>query len=354
MESRPLVPIFDGHNDTLLHVLGDHPRPRRDFFKRNEKGHIDLPRAREGGFAGGFFAAFTTPDPASGGLDPDFEEVVSDTRLPPPVGQYFALNMTMSLAAALFRMEAESGGQFKVVRTAAELRECLTNGTVAAIFHVEGAEAIDAQFNSLEVLYQAGLRSLGIVWSRPNIFAEGVPFGFPLSPDTGPGLTALGRQLVKECNRRGILVDLSHLNEKGFWDVAEISQAPLVATHSNAHAVSASARNLTDRQLDAVRDSGGIVGVNFSVGFTRADGATDATTPLESVATMFDYLCERMGVEHVAFGSDFDGTTIPDELGDVAGLPRLVDALRAKGFGEKELAKLGTENWLRVLEATWK
>ena len=181
-----------------------------------------------------------------------------------------------------------------------------------------------------------------------------MPFGFPLSPDTGPGLTALGRQLVKDCNRRGILVDLSHLNEKGFWDVAEISEAPLVATHSNAHAVSASARNLTDRQLDAVRESGGIVGVNFSVGFTRADGAKDATTPLESVATMFDYLCERMGVEHVAFGSDFDGTTIPDELGDVAGLPRLVDALRAKGFGEKELAKLGTENWLRVLEATWK
>jgi membrane dipeptidase len=354
MENRPLVPIFDGHNDTLLHVLGSYPRPRRDFFKRNESGHIDLPRAREGGFAGGFFAAFTTPDPATGGLDPDFERVVSDTRLPPPVGQYFALNMTMSLAATLFRMEAESGGQFKVVRTAQELRECFANGIVAAIFHIEGAEAIDAQFNSLEVLYQSGLRSLGLVWSRPNIYAEGVPFGFPLSPDTGPGLTARGRELVRECNRRGILIDLSHLNEKGFWDVAEVTNAPLVATHSNAHAVSASARNLTDRQLDAVKDSGGIVGVNFAVSFTRADGGKDADTPLESLATMFDYLCERMGVEHVAFGSDFDGTTIPAELGDVAGLQRLVDALRVKGFSEADLARLGTENWLRVLDATWK
>jgi len=354
MESRPLVPIFDGHNDTLLHVLGDHPRPRRDFFKRNDSGHIDLPRAHEGGFAGGFFAAYTMADPGTGGHPADYERTESDTRLPPPVGQYFALNMTMSLAAALFRMESQSDGRFKVVRTVAELRRCFSEGTVAAIFHVEGAEAIDAQLNSLEVLYQAGLRSLGLVWSRPNIFAEGVPFGFPLSPDTGPGLTGLGRELVRECNRRGILVDLSHLNEKGFWDVAGITDAPLVATHSNAHAVSASARNLTDRQLDAIKDSGGIVGVNFAVSFTRPDGGRDADTPLESLATMFDYLCERIGVEHVAFGSDFDGTTIPAALGDVAGLPRLVDALRAKGFSEPDLRRLGTENWLRILDATWK
>lgn len=354
MEKRPLVPIFDGHNDTLLHVLGSHHRPRRDFFKRNDSGHIDLPRARDGGFAGGFFAAYTTPDPATGGLDPASESALSDARLPPPVGQSFALNMTMSLAAALFRMEDRSEGQFKVVRTAAELRACFSEGTVAAIFHIEGAEAIDAQFNSLEVLYQSGLRSLGLVWSRPNLYAEGVPFGFPCSPDTGPGLTALGKDLVRECNRRGILIDLSHLNEKGFWDVAALSDSPLVATHSNAHAVSASARNLTDRQLDAVKDSGGIVGVNFAVSFTRADGGKDADTPLESLTTMFDYLCERMGVEHVAFGSDFDGTTVPAELGDVAGLPRLVDALRKKGFTETDLTKLGTENWLRILDATWK
>ena len=354
MPNAPLVPIFDGHNDTLLHVLGTTSRARRDFFTRNEKGHIDLPRAREGGFAGGFFAAYTTADPAAGGREPGHQPGSSETRLPPPVDHYFALNMTMSLAAELFRLEERSGGEFRVVRTVAELRECFARGTVAAIFHVEGAEVVDAQLNSLEVLYQSGLRSLGLVWSRPNLFAEGVPFGFPLSPDTGPGLTSLGRELVRECNRRGILVDLSHLNEKGFWDVAALTDAPLVATHSNAHAVSASARNLTDRQLDAVRDSGGIVGVNFAVSFTRPDGGNDPNTPLEPLVTMFDYLCERIGVEHVAFGSDFDGTTVPAELGDVAGLPRLVDALRARGFSEADLHRLGTENWLRVLDATWK
>ena len=350
---RPLIPIFDGHNDTLLHVLGSDRRERRDFFKRNEKGHIDLPRAREGGFAGGFFAAWTPPDPATGGREPGADEVALPP-FPQPVDQYYALHMTMALGARLFRLEAESGGQLKVVRSTGELRQCFNEGTIAAIFHVEGAEAIDPSFDALEVLHRAGLRSLGLVWSRPNLFGEGVPFGFPLSPDTGPGLTSLGRDLVRECNRRGILVDLSHLNEKGFWDVAALTDAPLVATHSNAHTVSASARNLTDRQLDAIRDSGGIVGVNFAVSFTRPDGGRSADTPLAAMATMFDYLCERMGVEHVAFGSDFDGTTVPAELGDVAGLPRLVDALRARGFSEPDLRRLGTENWLRVLDATWK
>src|SRR5204862_5975253 len=112
-------------------------------------------------------------------------------------------------------------------------------GTIAAILHFEGAEPIDSQLNALEVFYRAGLRSLGLVWSRPNAFGEGVPFRFPSSPDTGPGLTAAGRELVRECNRLGILVDLSHLNERGFWDVADVTTAPLVATHSNAHALSA-------------------------------------------------------------------------------------------------------------------
>ena len=124
---------------------------------------------------------------------------------------------------------------------------------LAAVLHIEGAEAIDANFELLDVLYAAGLRSLGPVWSRPNAFGHGVPFRCPSSPDTGPGLTDLGKALIGACNRLRILIDLSHLNERGFWDVAAISNAPLVATHSNAHAISPHSRNLTDRQLAAIR-----------------------------------------------------------------------------------------------------
>ena len=353
-----LLPVFDGHNDVLLSVYGGYPgADQRSFFVRGENGHLDLPRAREGGFAGGFFAVWVTPDLASRRPalrpDPDADPEDEWRVLPPPIGQTFALRMAMSLTATLFRLEEESAGELEIVRDARALRACLERGTIAAILHFEGAEAIDPELNALDVLHRAGLRSLGLVWSRPNAFAEGVPFRFPSSPDTGPGLTSAGRDLVRECNRKGIMVDLSHLNERGFWDVAELSTAPLVATHSNAHAVTPTPRNLLDAQLDAIRDSGGIVGVNFAVQFTREDGRREADTPLESLVRHFSYLAERMGVDHVAFGSDFDGATIPADLRDAAGLPRLVDALRRAGFRDADLRKLAHENWLRVLERTW-
>src|ERR687885_810159 len=120
------------------------------------------------------------------------------------------------------------------------------------VLHIEGAEAIDPELEALELWYAAGLRSLGPVWSRPNAFGEGVPFAFPASPDTGPGLTRAGKALVRRCAELGIAVDLSHLNEAGFWDVARLDQGPLIASHSGAHALAAASRNLTDAQLDAV------------------------------------------------------------------------------------------------------
>jgi membrane dipeptidase len=355
METAERQPIFDGHNDVLLAVYGLNGK-QRSFFARSDVGHLDLPRARDGGFAGGFFAVWIPPDPASRrpSLQPPREDAQEQTGLPPTIGQPFALRMAVALTATLFRLEEESAGELEVVRDVRGLRACLERGTIAAILHFEGAEALDPELNALEVFYRAGLRSLGLVWSRANAFAEGVPFRFPSPPDTGPGLTAAGRDLVRACNRLGIMIDLSHLNERGFWDVAQISDAPLVATHSNAHALTATPRNLLDTQLDAIRDSGGVVGVNFAVAFTREDGKGEADTPLEALVRHFAYLCERIGPDHVAFGSDFDGTTVPTELGDAAGLPRLVDALRSAGFGEADLRKMATENWLRVLDQTWK
>ena len=351
--------VFDGHNDVLLALFMPEydgaPAHPRSFFERSEHGHLDLPRAREAGFAGGFFAVWATADPTA--RRPDLRhpaEHAPEGVLPPPVDHFFALRLAMAETATLFRLEAESGGALKVVRTVAELKRCLEKGIMAAILHFEGAEMIDPQLNALDVFYRAGLRSLGPAWSRPNAFCEGVPFRFPSTPDTGPGLTQEGKELVRRCNELGIMLDLSHLNERGFWDVAELSTAPLVASHSNAHALSASPRNLLDTQLDAVRDSGGVVGVNFAVAFTREDGKRDTATPLELLARHFEYMCERMGPDHVAFGSDFDGTRISDEMHDVTGLPRLVQILRDKGFSDADLRKLGHENWIRVLGATWR
>lgn len=354
MTQRNLIPIFDGHNDTLLKLYRPKPGQERSFFERAEFGHIDLPRAEAGGFAGGFFAVFVPPPPSEQeDANPELPSVPFEVPLPPPLELAYAQRTAMGMAATLFRVEAEAAGRLRVVRTAAELEACLDNGVVAAILHFEGAEMIDPELEALEVFYHAGLRSLGPVWSRPNAFGHGVPFAFPRDPDTGPGLTEAGEALIRACNRLRVLIDLSHLNEAGFWDVARLSDAPLVATHSNVHALCPSSRNLSDKQLDAIRDSDGMVGLNFAVSFLREDGTNSADTPLALMVDHLDYLVERLGIERVGLGSDFDGATIPRAIGDAAGLPALVEAMRARGYDDAALRKIGHENWLRVLRATW-
>ena len=351
------LPIFIGHNDTLLSLYLPERGEGRSFFTRSDIGHIDLPRAREGGMAGGFFAIFVPPDPLIQPLRRD-EVIKTDTGYEVPlassIDQAYAQRVTMSMMASLFSIEHESDGQVKVVRSIDDLTTCLREDIFAAILHFEGAEAIDPELDALEVFYQAGLRSLGIVWSRPNAFAHGVPFGFPRSPDTGPGLTAAGRELVRASNRLGIMLDLSHLNEQGFWDVANLSDAPLVATHSNAHALCPTTRNLTDKQLDAIKASQGIVGLNFAVTDLRYDGWNEADTPLEVMVRHINYLVEHLGIDCVGLGTDFDGATIPQEIGDVTGLPKLINALRESGYDDRTLRKLSYENWVRVLSKTWK
>jgi membrane dipeptidase len=226
-------------------------------------------------------------------------------------------------------------------------------GPPACVLHFEGAEAIDPGLESLDTWYAAGLRSLGLVWSRANAFAHGVPFIFPSSPDVGPGLTDAGRALVRRCAELGVMVDLSHLNEAGFWDVARLEPGPLVASHSGAHALSACSRNLTDAQLDAIGDTGGLVGIVFSCSFLRSDFADDENTPLSVIAEHARYVADRIGVEHLALGSDFDGTDIPAPLGDVTGLPRVFAALADFGFSEGDLEAIAWHNWRRVLGAWW-
>lgn len=358
MPTHKSWPVFDGHNDTLLQLFRPREGKERTFFERSVHGHIDLPRALEGGFGGGFFAVFVPPAPGTLPGPPETLMVQTEMgyEIPPfpEIEHGYALNTALGMMALLFRIEAESNGALKVVRSAGQLQRCLRRGVVAAVLHLEGAEAIGPELHELEVFYRAGVRSLGLVWSRPNRFAQGVPFKFPHAPDTGPGLSEDGRRLVRACNRLGVLVDLAHLNERGFWEVTELSDAPLVVTHAAAHALCPSTRNLTNEQLDAIAQTDGVVGLNFNVRDLRADGRTELDTPLLETVRHVKYIAHRIGVEHIAFGSDFDGTNVSNELGDVAGLPRLIGALAEAGFDDKELRQITHRNWLRVLKRTWK
>ncbi len=355
MTVAPSIPIFDGHNDALLRMGEDD----FSFLDWNAFGGLDLPRAQSGGFAGGFFAVYVhtkglvlprNPDSAMKMLTSALSNVAEPDQLP---DLDYARAEALAMMARLFRLEWDSGGRLKVVRTAAELKLALQTGVMAAVLHLEGAEPIDTNLDALEVFYQAGMRSLGIVHSRPNAFAHGVPIEFNRSPDTGPGLTDAGRELVKACNRLRIMVDLSHLNEKGFWEVAELSNAPLVATHSCAHALCASTRNLTDEQIRSIGESGGMIGLNFHVGFLRDDGAIDADTPLEVAVQHIAHMVNMAGIDCVGLGSDYDYIVPPKGIKTAAELSNLVEALRDAGFNGEELEKLLYRNWIRVLRETW-
>jgi membrane dipeptidase len=346
-----LIEIFDGHNDSV-HKIREYRPDGIDFLEGAPTGHLDLPRARAGGLVGGFFAMWAAPEQVAKNdlvTAPTSYRVHMAEALDPA----YALRETRKQLAALQALEARSEGQIRIARSVAEIEAARQNSALAMVLHIAGADAFGPGLKELAEFHDAGLRSLGLVWSRPNIFGHGVPFAYPSSPDTGPGLTPLGEDLVRACNRLGVMIDLSHLNERGFWDVARLSTAPLVATHTCAHALCPSARNLTDRQLDAIRDSDGVVGVNMSVPDVRPDGHSDADTPLEMLVSHYVYLVERIGIDRVAIGSDFDGATIPAPIGDASGLGNLIAALREHGFDDAALKKIAYDNWMRVLRLTW-
>lgn len=348
-------PVFDGHNDILLRLQMAPERRDSIWLTGEGRGHLDLPRMRAGGFAGGMFAIYV-PSPCAPGA-PDYMAMMDappyEIELPAMLPLEWAQPIALSMAGHLLWMERASEGAFRLCRTAAEIEGARRDGVIAGVMHMEGAEAIDPGLDALHVFHALGLRSLGPVWSRPTVFGHGVPFRFPGTPDTGPGLSDAGKRLVRACNALRIVLDLSHLNEAGFNDVAALSDAPLIATHSNAHAVTPSTRNLTDRQLDMIRELRGMVGLNFATVFLRPDGRRSPDMGWEPVLRHLDHLIGRLGEDHVGFGSDFDGAEVPQSIGDVTGLPALIAALEAHGYGPALIEKLAWGNWLSVLRRTW-
>jgi membrane dipeptidase len=351
MRMNTRVPVFDGHNDALLRLYTTRDDdPVGGFLNGGAAGHIDLPKARAGHLAGGLFAVF---NPSKKKLDfKAFDAARYELPLPPELPMDDARATTIAQVALLHRLETASDGAVAVARSTAEIRVANARGALAAVLHLEGAESIDEDLYFLDVLHAAGLRSLGPVWSRSNIFGHGVPFRFPGSPDTGPGLTEAGKRLVAACNRLGVLIDLSHITEKGFWDVARLSNAPLVATHSNVHAICPTPRNLTADQLKAIRDSDGMVGLNFATAFLRPDGRMQADTEIEVMVRHLAAMVEAVGETRVGLGSDFDGAIVPRAIGSAAGLPVLIEAMRAHGFGEQLIRGIAYDNWLSLLART--
>ncbi|KAA0239642.1 MAG: membrane dipeptidase [Planctomycetaceae bacterium] len=331
--NREFPPIFDGHEDFITQVRmrtpGFPPKPPRDFLTESNDGQVDLPRARRGGLGGCFTSIYLTDERA----------------------EMNAVGYAMREMDDVFTLADRSAGQFRVCRTVAEVRDAFVAGAFASVFMFEGADPISWSLKELRVFYEAGLRCLAPAWSRSTIFAHGVSFGDAL-PETG--LTLSGRRLVAECNRLGIILDASHINPAGFWDLIAESRYPIIASHSCVKAISPHVRNLDDDQIRAIAEKGGTIGINFANIFLRPDMKRDASTPVDLIAQHFDHILNLVGDEHVSFGTDFDGTDVPDAIRDATGLPLVCRALKERGYAESSLERICNGNFLRVAEDVWK
>lgn len=335
--------VFDGHNDALGRLWCGSADPVADFAK--PLGHINTPHAAAGGLGGGFFALYSAETRAPFDFTA-FDAGDFDIPLPPMMDEGAALIAAIGQAGIAAQLQA--AGHIDICTDAQALGRSFVSDRLACVLHLEGADCIGADLLALDALYAMGLRSLGLVWSRPTIFGHGVPFQSGTDGDTGPGLTEDGKRLVARCAALGIMIDTSHLTMKGFWDVAEAG-LPLVATHSNAYELAKNARNLTDDQLKAIGETGGMVGLNFATVFLSDVGWRTGKAGPDDCIRQLDHMIEKAGEDHVGLGSDFDGAPMPDGIAHAGELPNLHQAMVDHGYDDGLIAKVCHENWLGFL-----
>lgn len=315
LELHTKYPVIDGHADSILDPL----EGMRTLHERSDKGHIDWPRCREAKLTCTVQAAWP---------DPKYYPVA-----PRRVGQEIDALLT----------EIEQGGQsVRLALTATDIRAAHAGGQLGVLLNIEGAEGIQGSLALLRNYYRLGVRMMGLVWAHRNEVAD----GNAEYAGGGGGLTVFGREVVREMNRLGMLIDLAHITPKGFFDVLEVSEQPVLFTHGNCHALWAHPRNLTDEQIKALAQKGGVFGISFVNSFMNKETAT-----LKTVADHIDHVCQVVGsADLAAYGSDLDGCTPPPGLEDVTRLPALTAELLSRGYSEADIAKILGGNYLRVFE----
>ncbi len=309
--------VFDGHCDTILEVINH----KRSLGSKTLIGHLDIPRMQEGGVDVQFFAVF-------------IEDIYKPDR---------SLKRTLQLIDCFYKEIEKNQDDISLVTSYHQIEEVNRAGKIAAILSIEGGEALEGDLGVLRVLYKLGVRLLTLTWNQRNQIADGIG-----ESRTGSGLTEFGLKVIDEMNDLGMLIDVSHLSETGFWDVVKRSKAPIVASHSNCYALCPHLRNLKDEQIKALADKGGVIGITFVPNFLTQE---KRKTTVEDVVKHIDYLVEKVGVDYVGLGSDFDGTGgLPLGLEGVDKIPNITEELLDRGYKEKDIKKILGENFLRVFK----
>ena len=326
--------VVDTHNDTILHLIRSPPfitsnanplAPRRTLGEKSEHGQIDIPRTQMGGVDCLLFAMYVSP-------------------------QYSSRMLRLVQMLDAFQLEIEKNPDTIAVATSyKEITETVKDGKIAAVITVEGGEPLEGKIESLRTIYRLGTRSLTLTHFPRNELADGS------GADSGSHLTEFGRQVVEEMNRLGMIVDISHLNETGFWDVTELTKAPLLATHSNCKALCSHHRNLNDDQIKALAENSGVLNLSFCAGFIK-DGVDFGDLEALKKVTIHDWLdhldhaVELVGTGHVGVGSDLDGGCGFPGLDDVTRFTSLTQGMVARGYSDKDIEKILGGNNLRVFK----
>ena len=309
--------IFDGHCDTILEVMNH----KRSLEKKSTTGHLDIPRMKEGGVDVQFFAIF-------------IEDIYKPER---------SLKRTLQLIDCFYKEIEKNQDDISLVTNYNQIEEVNRAGKIAAILSIEGGEALEGDLGALRVLYKLGVRLLTLTWNQRNQIADGI-----WESRAGSGLTEFGIKVIDEMNDLGMLIDVSHLLETGFWDVVKRSKTPIVASHSNCYALCPHLRNLKDGQIKALVDKGGVIGITFVPDFLTQE---KRKTIVKDVVTHIDYLVEKAGIDCVGLGSDFDGTDdLPLGLEGVDKIPNITKELLDRGYKEREIEKILGGNFLRVFK----
>jgi len=355
--------VVDTHDDTPQRLLFD---KTFDIGTRNKDGHVDIPRMREGGLDALFFSIW----------------VPSQVTGPPAVKR--ALDLIDSVRQAV----RTHPNDLMLANTAADVRRAAAEHKIAALMGMEGGHIIDDDLAVLRVYAALGVRYLTLTHFLNNNWADS-----STDKPAHNGLTAFGKDVVRELNRLGMIVDISHVSDKTFYDVLEVTKAPVMASHSSSRAISNHPRNMTDDMMRALAKNGGVIMINYAAAFLSEEfrvasekksgnivaamaamskkcGGNEACTIMENERieheamlkgelpkVMWDKIVEHVdhavkvaGVDHVGLGSDFDGATMPLGMEDVSKLPEITDALLKKGYSEPDIEKILGGNILRVME----
>jgi len=355
--------VVDTHDDTPQRLLFD---KTFNIGMRNKDGHVDIPRMREGGLDALFFSIW----------------VPSQITGPPAVKR--ALDLIDSVREAV----RTHPNDLMLANTAADIRRAAAEHKIAALMGMEGGHIIDDDLAVLRVYAALGVRYLTLTHFLNNNWADS-----STDKPAHNGLTAFGKDVVRELNRLGVIVDVSHVSDKTFYDVLEVTKAPVMASHSSSRAISNHPRNMTDDMMRALAKNGGVVMINYAAAFLSEEfrvasekksgnivaamaamskkcGGNEACTIMENERieheammkgalpkAMWDKIVEHIdhavkvaGVDHVGLGSDFDGATMPIGMEDVSKLSKITDALLKKTYSEPDIEKILGGNILRVME----